>query len=72
MALTVADVNGLAPTGTEKIGNPDFLWDVWSDMKESPFLASSEITAPADDLLAPAISFAAARIESSISSVVLI
>jgi hypothetical protein len=39
---------------------------------DSPFRARSEITAPVEDCLALAISFAAARTESSIFSVVLI
>jgi hypothetical protein len=71
MDLTVAEVRGFASAGTEKTGNPDFIRPVWPEVRESPFLARSEITAPAEELFAPAISFAAARIESSMSSVVL-
>jgi hypothetical protein len=71
MDLTVAEVRGFASAGTEKTGNPDFRRLTWPEERESPFLAKSEITAPAEELLAPAISFAAARIESSMSSVVL-
>jgi hypothetical protein len=71
MDLTVAEVRGFASAGTVKTGNPDFRWLIWPEVRESPFLARSEITAPAEELLAPAISFAAASIESSMSSVVL-
>ena len=43
----------------------------WVDARASPFLAHSDIMAPAEDRVAPATSLAAARIESSISRVVL-
>jgi hypothetical protein len=72
MDLTVAEVRGFVSAGMVKTGNPDFRWLIWPELRDSPFLASSEITAPAEELLAPAISFAAASIESSMSSVVLI
>jgi len=71
MDLTIVEVSGLASDGTEKTGNPDFRRLVLPEVKLRPFRARSEITAPAVEPLAPAISFAAARIESSISSVVL-
>ena len=60
MDLTVAEVRGFASAGTVKTGNPDFRRLIWPEVRESPFLAKSEITAPAEELLAPAISFAGA------------
>jgi len=71
MALIAAEFRGLADGETENIGNPDLLRTDGLAVRESPFLAHSEIMAPAVDRLASATSFAAARIESSISSVVL-
>lgn len=67
----MAEERGFASAGTEKTGNPDFIRPTCPEVRESPFLASSEITAPAEELLAPAISFAAARTASSMSRVVL-
>ena len=72
MDLTVVEVRGLAPAGTEKMGNPDFRQLTLPESVDSPFRARSEITAPMEDRVAPAIFFAAARTESSIFSVVLI
>ena len=72
MDLTAAEVRGFASDGTENTGNPDFVRPIWPAARDSPFLANSEITAPAEEWFAPAISFTAARMESSMSSVVLI
>jgi hypothetical protein len=70
MDLTADAVSGLASDGTEKTGNPDLFLTILPGVWVSPFLAKSEITAPAEELLASAISLAAARIASSISRVV--
>jgi hypothetical protein len=68
----VLELSGFASFGIENTGNPERFREVLEEVCASPFLAHSEITAPAEDLLAPATSFATARIESSISRVVLI
>jgi hypothetical protein len=67
----VLEVRGLASAGTGKTGNPDLRLLALLETVDSPFRARSEITAPVEDCLAPAISFAAARTESSMFSVVL-
>jgi hypothetical protein len=72
MDLIVVELRGFASAGTEKTGNPDFRRLTLPEAVDSPFRARSEITAPVEDWLASAISFAAARTESSIFSVVLI
>jgi hypothetical protein len=70
MDLTVAEVRGFACGGTEKTGKPESFRSVRPSVAASPFRAKAEMTAPAEVLLAPAISLTAARIESSISRVV--
>ena len=71
MDLTVADVSGLALAGKEKTGKPDLCWAFRPVLMARPFRARAEMTAPADDFCASAISLAAARTASSMSSVVL-
>ena len=71
MALTVTEVRGLADAATAKAGKPDLLRVDSVETRESPFLAHSDMIAPAEDRVAPATSLAAAKIESSISRVVL-
>jgi len=70
--FTVTEVRGFALAGTENTGKPDLLLAALPEANDRPLRAQSEITAPAEDLLASATSFAAARIVSSISRVVLI
>ena len=72
MDLTAAEVRGFAFSKIAKTGNPEFLCENPPAVQESPFLASSEITSPAVELRAVAISLAAAKTLSTISKVVLI
>jgi hypothetical protein len=72
MDFTIADDRGMASAGTVNTGNPERDAPDCDVAAERPFLAKSERTAPADEAVAPAISFTAAKTASSISSVVLI
>jgi hypothetical protein len=72
MTLTAAEESGVASLGTENTGNPVRVALDWAEFAERPFRASSESTAPAEESVAPAISFTAANMASSISRVVLI
>ena len=71
MDFTVADVRAVVLFAMLNTGNPETLRSAWPDAWDRPFLANSEMTAPVEELLAWAISLAAANTASSMSRVVL-